>query len=98
MNSPVAWALLFHILGFVFWMGGLLTATQVLASHTREPSPAVREALGRLETKLLKGVAHPGAAITLVAGIVIVWLQPFYLQEGWLHAKLTLVAILIVID
>ena len=98
MNSAVAWALVFHILGFVFWMGGLLVATQVLAMHTEETSPEARDSLARLERKLMKGVAHPGAAITVVAGVVVIALQPDYLHQHWLHAKLSLVAILIALD
>lgn len=98
MNSGVAWALVFHVLGIVFWMGGLLVTTQVLAMHVDEDSPAAREALKHLETKLLKGVTHPGAAITVLAGIVIVALQPDYLHQHWLHAKLALVGILIALD
>ena len=98
MNSSVAWALVFHILGFVFWMGGLLVVTQVLAMHTEETAPEARDTLTRLENKLLKGIIHPGAAIAVVAGIVVVALQPDYLRQTWLHAKLSLVAILIALD
>lgn len=98
MNSPVAWALVFHIIGIVFWMGGLLTVTQVLSAHTEETAPESRQALERLEVKLMKAVAHPGAAITVLAGITVVWLQPGYLYETWLHAKLALVVILIALD
>src|SRR5271169_77773 len=95
MNSPVAWALVFHILGFVFWMAGLLIVTQVLATHTTETEPEARRALQTLEVKLLKGIAFPGAIITVIAGIVVVSIQPSYLREGWLHAKLFLVAVMI---
>ena len=98
MNSGVAWALVFHILGVVFWMGGLLVVTQVLAMHTQATAPEARDALTRLETKLLKGIVHPGAAITVLAGIIVVALQPDYLHQNWLHAKLALVAILIALD
>lgn len=98
MNSPVAWALVFHILGFVLWMGGLLVVTQALAMHTQEESTAARQAFERLEMKLFKSIAHPGAAITVIAGIVVVALQPGYLHEAWLHAKLFLVAIMIGLD
>ena len=98
MNSPIAWALVFHIVGFVFWMGGLLTVTQVLAAETREQSPDGRRALQNLEVKLLKGITHPGAAITVLAGITVVALEPVYLHQAWLHAKLFLVAILIGLD
>ncbi len=98
MNSPIAWALVFHVLGFVFWLAGLLVGTQVLAAQVREPSDEARRALGRLEMKLLNGVAHPGAAITIVAGIVLVSIQREFLRQSWLHAKLFLVAILIGLD
>lgn len=98
MNSPVAWALAAHVVGIVFWIGGLLLATQVLASHIRERSPEARCALARLEHKLMKGVVHPGAAITVAAGIAVVAMQPAYMRESWLQAKLLLVVLLIAID
>jgi len=98
MNSPVAWALVFHVVGLVFWLAGLLVTTQVLSIHIEEPSVAARQALVSLESKLLRGVAHPGAAITVLAGIAVVWMQPDYLHQHWLQAKLFLVAILIGLD
>ena len=98
MNSPIAWALVFHILGIVFWMAGLLISTLVLAANAGETSPEVRRAFERLELKLLNGFAHPGAAIAILAGIAVVWLQPSYIHQVWLHAKLALVAIMIGLD
>ena len=98
MNSPIAWALVFHIIGFVFWMAGMLIVAQVLAVHTQEASPEARQVLVNLEMKLLKGLAHPGAALTVIAGVVVVAIQPAYLHQAWLHAKLFLVAILLGLD
>lgn len=98
MNSGVAWALVFHVTGFVFWMAGLLMATRALTAQAEETTPEGRSALARYEMKLLKGFVHPGAAITVVAGAVILWLQPDYLHQGWLHAKLFLVLLLLGLD
>jgi protoporphyrinogen IX oxidase len=98
MNSPVAWALVFHIIGFVFWVGGLLVTTTVLALHTQQDLPQARLPLEHLEVKLLRGMAHPGAAITVLAGLTVVWIQPSYIHQHWLQAKLCLVAILIALD
>ena len=98
MNSPTAWALVFHVVGFVFWIGGLMVATQVMAAEAVEPSAEARRALERLERVLFKGVAHPGAAITVVAGLTVVAIQPGYLYQRWLHAKLAIVAVLIALD
>jgi putative membrane protein len=94
----VAWTLVFHIVGLVFWVGSLLVVTQILAIHTEETSPETRATLGRLETKLLKGLAHPGAAIMVITGFILLSLDPNYLREHWLHAKLLLVVILIALD
>jgi len=94
----VAWTLVFHIVGLVFWLGSLLVVTQILALHTEEPSPETCETLGRLESKLLKGLAHPGAAIMVITGFLLVSEDPNYLREHWLHAKLLLVVVLIVLD
>jgi putative membrane protein len=94
----VAWTLVFHLIGLVFWLGSLLVVTQVLAIHTEEISPEVGAALGRLETQLLKGLAHPGAALMVITGIILVSRHPEYLREQWLHFKLLLVVILILLD
>ena len=94
----VAWTLVFHIIGLVFWLGSLLGVTHALAVHTAESSPEARAALGRLEMKLLKGLAHPGAAIMVITGIVLLNQDPFALRANWLHFKLFLVVVLIALD
>jgi len=94
----VAWILVFHLIGLVFWLGSLLVVTHVLAIHSEEPSAEGRAALGRLEIKIFKGLAHPGAALMVLTGIILISQNPLYLREHWLHAKLLLVAVLIVLD
>src|SRR5208337_5263500 len=94
----LAWTMVFHIVGLVFWLGSLLVVTQILALHTGETSPETRATLGRLESKLLTGLAHPGAAIMVVTGFLLVSHDPNYLREHWLHAKLFLVVILVALD
>jgi putative membrane protein len=94
----VAWILVFHLIGLVFWLGSLLVVTHVLAIHSEEPSTEARATLGRLEMRLLKGLAHPGAALMVITGIILIAEHPHYLREHWLHAKLLLVALLFVLD
>ena len=94
----VGWTLVFHVIGLVFWLGSLLVVTHVLAMHTEERSPQARETLAKLEMKLFNGLAHPGAALMVITGIILIVYDPHVLREHWLHAKLTLVVILIVLD
>lgn len=94
----IAWILVFHLTGLVFWLGSLLVVTHILAIHSEEPSTEVRATLGRLEMKLLKGLAHPGAAVMVISGVIMIAENPHYLREHWLQAKLLLVALLFILD
>jgi len=94
----VAWTLVFHVMGLVFWLGSLLVVTHTLAQHTQEESTEAREALGRLESKLLRALAHPGAAIMVITGFILVGHDPNLMRQPWLHAKLLLVVVLIALD
>ena len=94
----VAWTLVFHLTGLVLWVGSLLVVTHVLAAHSGEASPEARATMGRLEAKLLKGLAHPGAALMALSGVVLLSLEPHALREHWLHIKLLLVVVLVALD
>src|SRR3990172_10417825 len=94
----VPWTLVFHLIGLVFWLGSLLVVTRILAVHAEETSAEARAALGRLEMKLLKGLAHPGAALMVIAGILLLVQESYALRERWMHWKLLLVLVLIALD
>lgn len=97
MIAAARWALVAHIVGVILWMGGLLIATQLLA-RLGQASEEARATLARLARKTLKSVAHPGAAVAVLAGIAMVVIQPAYLGQAWLHIKFALVVILIALD
>jgi len=48
--------------------------------------------------RLFKGLAHPGAALVVMTGGILIGENPQYLREPWLHGKLLLVALIIVLD
>ena len=99
MSNVLNWALVFHILGIVFWLGGLLIVTHLLAADAEAASEETHQVLGRLEANLFKGIAHPGAAIVIISGLVMIMTNPhYYLEASWMRVKLVLVAGLIVLD
>jgi protoporphyrinogen IX oxidase len=98
MTSVFSWALFAHVIGIVFWMGGLLAAVQVLAGRRSESSAQSKAALARSVRRLLKAFAHPGAAIAVLAGIVLLGAKQVDSQQAWLHAKLACVVVLIAVD
>jgi protoporphyrinogen IX oxidase len=94
----VAWTLVGHLFGLVLWMAGLLMTTAVLVQHTQETSPEVRRTLARMGRICLRGLADPGAFLTLLAGIILVATnRAYYLHAHWLQIKLVFVAVLIVV-
>jgi len=88
--------LVLHVWGLVFWVSGLLVTGMALTRHTQEASPEARQALARLERIFLRGLADPGALLTLLAGISLISTNSsYYLHAPWLHIKLTFVVLLI---
>ena len=78
-----------HVLGLVFWVGGLLVTSMALTRHTQEASADARQALARLERIYLRGLADPGALLTILAGVSLIMTNSsYYLHAPWLHIKL----------
>lgn len=94
----VAWTLVVHIFGIVLWIGGLLMTTILLSRHAQETSPEARAALSRLEKKSMRALADPGALLTILAGVALIFSNPsYYVHATWLHFKLTFVVVLIIL-
>ena len=90
--------LVVHIFGIVFWVSGLLVTSMALTRHTQETAAEARQALARLERIFLRGLADPGALLVILAGIGLISTRPsYYLHAPWLHIKLTLVLLLIIL-
>lgn len=98
MNHPLAWTLVFHLTGMVFWIGGMLFAVQSLAFYSETADSAQRQAHTRAAARSMRALAHPGAALVIVTGVLMLSLEPAFLQQGWLHAKLTLVVLMMGVD
>ncbi len=92
----VASFLVVHVLGFMFWVSGLLVTSMALTRHTQEESAEAQKALARLERIYLRGLADPGALLAILAGIGLISTNSaYFLHAPWLHIKLTFVVLLI---
>jgi uncharacterized membrane protein len=94
----VAWTLVFHVVGFVMWIGGLMIAMQVMMQHAEAATEDARRALGTLANKVMNSMALPGAVLTLASGAILIGTNPaYYLHARWLQLKVACVLILIVL-
>lgn len=83
-------------MGLVLWVSGLLVTSMALTRHTQETAAEVRQAFARLERIYLRGLADPGALLTILAGASLISTNShYYLHAPWLHIKLTFVLFLI---
>jgi protoporphyrinogen IX oxidase len=83
-----------HIFGVIFWMGGLLMITSLLARVPEEVGLPKERFLGAARG-LFESTVNLGAAISILLGLVLIILDPAVLRQGWIEAKLLLVAILL---
>lgn len=95
------WFKAFHIIGVVVWFAGLFYLVRLFIYHVEaeaEPEPArsiLKKQYELMEKRLYSIITTPGMVVTVAMAVGLLVLMPSYLQEGWMHIKLGLVAVLI---
>jgi len=87
------WIKSFHIIFMVTWFAGLFYLPRLFVYHAMSKDTTSRERFKVMERKLFFGIMTPGALLTIGSGL---WLWLGYgFNGGWLHAKMTVVAMLV---
>ena len=91
------WVKAFHIISLVCWFACIFYLPRLFVYHAACEDEPGRERFKIMERKLYRGITTPSMIATVVFGV---WLISYnasgYFSQGWMHAKLFLVAILIV--
>lgn len=92
------WLKSLHIIFMVTWFAGLFYLPRLFVYHAMSGDPLSLERFKIMERKLYFGIMTPGAVLTIVFGVWLLanGLWSSYSASGWLHAKLFLVALLVV--
>lgn len=92
------WFKAFHIVFVVAWFAGLFYLPRLFVYHVEAGEPVVRERLKVMQRRLL-AITHIGGVLAILFGLLTLGafaqVNPGYLKQGWLHAKLALVVLLI---
>jgi protoporphyrinogen IX oxidase len=91
----VAWILAFHVFGVILWMGSLLVLTSLLGLVSEEVGVS-KERFLVAARRLFDLSANGGALAAIGFGIWLIFIDPSVLRQGWLHIKLLLVLVIIV--
>jgi protoporphyrinogen IX oxidase len=88
------WLKAFHVIFVVTWFAGLFYLPRLFVYHVVTTDQISLERFVVMERRLFK-IMTLGATLAALFGISMIVTAPAYLHFGWLHAKLTLVAVLI---
>ncbi len=88
------WLKAFHVIFVVTWFAGLFYLPRLFVYHAATGDAAGRARFEVMERRLF-AIMTLGGALTVVFGLAMIAAAPGYLAQGWLHAKLTLVVLLI---
>ncbi len=89
------WIKALHIVAVVCWFAGLFYLPRLFVYHASSEDEASRERFCVMERKLYRGIMMPSMIAVLVLGIWLILLNGDLMRQGWLHAKLALVILLI---
>src|ERR1700722_11316847 len=88
------WLKAFHIIFVVTWFAGLFYLPRLFVYHVAASDTISRARFVVMERRLFV-MTTIGGAFTVLFGILMVQLAPGYMTQGWLHAKLALVLLVI---
>jgi putative membrane protein len=89
------WLKAFHIISLVAWFAGLFYLPRLFVYHAEAIDKISIERFKTMERRLYYGITWPAAVLTTLFGVsLLLYNLNYYLQLGWMHAKLSLVLVL----
>ncbi|HEY3300885.1 MAG TPA: protoporphyrinogen oxidase HemJ [Methylophilaceae bacterium] len=88
------WIKAWHIIFMVTWFAGLFYLPRLFVYHAMSDDEASNARFKIMERKLFYGIMTPGAVFTIGFGLWLMIQGGF--SGGWLHAKLSLVVLLVI--
>lgn len=88
------WIKAWHIIFMVTWFAGLFYLPRLFVYHAMADDEASNARFKIMERKLFYGIMTPGAVLTIGFGLWLMLRGGF--SGGWLHAKLSLVLLLVI--
>lgn len=85
-----------HIVALVAWFAGMFYLPRLYVYHTQAvPGGEADRFFQVMERRLLRAIINPAMIATLLLGVALVVQTPEWLKQGWLHAKLGCVVLLL---
>jgi putative membrane protein len=91
------WIKALHIVAVIAWMAGLLYLPRLFVYHAdAPPGSETSQTFKVMERRLLRAIMDPAMTAAIVFGVLLVVIRsPGIWQEGWWHAKLALILVMV---
>ena len=89
------WIQALHLISVVTWFAALFYLPRLFVYHAMAEDQISRDRFKIMERKLYRGIMTPSMIAVLVFGFWLLYQNPGLIKSGWMHAKLTLVFLLI---
>lgn len=89
-----------HLIGAISWMAGLFYLVRIMVYHAEANNKPLEERrllqgqFSLMEWKAYNIILKPAVVITWSFGVILLCLQPIWLEQPWLHAKLGFLVLL----
>ncbi len=91
------WLKALHIIAMICWFAGVFYLPRLFVYHAMSEDSISIERFKIMERKLFWGIMTPSAVLTVILGFFLLQTNfSFYMQSGWMHAKLSCVFLLII--
>jgi len=88
--------LAFHIMAVLSWMSLLFYMPRLFVYHQENNNKKdFTDVVKIQEYKIYKVIGYPAMWATILSGSVMIYLNPYLLEQDWFLAKLTILALLI---
>ncbi|MFK7865688.1 MAG: CopD family protein [Pseudohongiellaceae bacterium] len=91
------WIKAFHIIAVICWFSGIFYLPRLFVYHAMSEDQVSKDRFVIMERKLFWGIMTPSAIATILLGTWLLALNAsYYMAWWWMHAKLGLVALVVV--
>ena len=90
------WVKAFHIIAVICWFAAIFYLPRLFVYHAQTSDKTSMKRFKIMERKLYRGIMTPSMIAVLILGGWLISFNPsHYMSQGWMHAKLTLLILLI---
>lgn len=85
------WFKALHLIFMVTWFAGLFYLPRLFVYHVESVASEEKQRLQIMQRRLF-AIMSIGGVLTLIFGLLLLWVAPFWLEHGWMQLKLILLA------